>query len=110
MALWNRASPNGEIDYQLCLTGFTDPVVCVLRRSLTGRNRQFPYSVAFRPVHSRHGGGDHSIQLLSKVGTGNWLYGLMAPVGIFVGAWVAVNTLGTVIMDKGIQWRGSLYR
>ncbi len=41
---------------------------------------------------------------------GNWLYGLMAPVGIFVGAWVAVNTLGTVIMDKGIQWRGSLYR
>ena len=41
---------------------------------------------------------------------GNWLYGLMAPVGIFVGAWVAVNTLGTVVMDKGIQWRGSLYR
>jgi cellulose synthase/poly-beta-1,6-N-acetylglucosamine synthase-like glycosyltransferase len=41
---------------------------------------------------------------------GNWLYGLMAPVGIFVGTWVAVHTLGTVIMDKGIQWRGSLYR
>lgn len=41
---------------------------------------------------------------------GNWMYGLMAPVGIFVGAWVAVNTLGTVVMDKGIQWRGSLYR
>ena len=41
---------------------------------------------------------------------GNWLYGLMAPVGIFVGAWVAVSTLGTVVMDKGIQWRGSLYR
>ncbi len=41
---------------------------------------------------------------------GNWLYGLLAPVGIFVGAWVAVSTLGTVVMDKGIQWRGSLYR
>ncbi|MGO9569095.1 MAG: glycosyltransferase [Desulfomonilaceae bacterium] len=41
---------------------------------------------------------------------GNRLYGLMAPVGIFVGAWVAVNTLGTVVMNKGIQWRGSLYR
>jgi chlorobactene glucosyltransferase len=41
---------------------------------------------------------------------GNWLYGLMAPVGIFVGAWVAVNTLGTVVLGKGIQWRGSLYR
>lgn len=45
-----------------------------------------------------------------KLERGNWLYGLMAPVGIFVGAWVAVNTLGTVIMDKGIYWRGSLYR
>ncbi len=41
---------------------------------------------------------------------GNWLYGLMAPVGIFVGTWVAVKTLGTVVLDKGIQWRGSLYR
>jgi chlorobactene glucosyltransferase len=48
--------------------------------------------------------------LFIKLEHGNWLYGLMAPVGIFVGAWVAVNTLGTVVMDRGIQWRGSLYR
>ena len=48
--------------------------------------------------------------LFIKLEHGNWLYGLMAPVGIFVGAWVAVNTLGTVVMDKGIQWRGSRYR
>jgi cellulose synthase/poly-beta-1,6-N-acetylglucosamine synthase-like glycosyltransferase len=48
--------------------------------------------------------------LFIRLERGNWLYGLMAPVGIFVGAWVAVDTLGTVVTDRGIRWRGSLYR
>jgi chlorobactene glucosyltransferase len=48
--------------------------------------------------------------LFIRLERGNWLYGLMAPVGIFVGAWVAMDTLGTVVMDRGIHWRGSLYR
>jgi chlorobactene glucosyltransferase len=48
--------------------------------------------------------------LFIRLERGNWMYGLMAPVGIFVGAWVAVDTLGTVVMDRGIHWRGSLYR
>jgi cellulose synthase/poly-beta-1,6-N-acetylglucosamine synthase-like glycosyltransferase len=48
--------------------------------------------------------------LFIRLERGNWLYGLLAPVGILIGAWVAVSTLGIVLMDKGIQWRGSLYR
>jgi hypothetical protein len=41
---------------------------------------------------------------------GNWAYGLTAPLGIAVSVWVAFSTLIAVLGDKGIRWRGSLYK
>ncbi|HTY25285.1 MAG TPA: glycosyltransferase [Desulfomonilaceae bacterium] len=41
---------------------------------------------------------------------GNWLYGLTAPVGIAISAWVAFTTLVAVLSDQGIRWRGSTYK
>ncbi len=48
--------------------------------------------------------------LFLKLEHGNWVYGLLAPAGILVGAWVAASTLLTVLTDKQILWRGSRYR
>jgi chlorobactene glucosyltransferase len=41
---------------------------------------------------------------------GNVAYALTAPLGIAVSLWVALSTFVAVLGDKGIQWRGSLYR
>jgi len=41
---------------------------------------------------------------------GNWLYGLTAPLGIAISAWVALSALIAVISDQGIRWRGSVYK
>lgn len=41
---------------------------------------------------------------------GSWLYGLTAPVGILLSAWITLSTLVTVLGDRGIYWRGSRYK
>jgi hypothetical protein len=41
---------------------------------------------------------------------GNWLYGLTAPLGIAISAWVAFSALIAVLSDQGIRWRGSVYK
>jgi cellulose synthase/poly-beta-1,6-N-acetylglucosamine synthase-like glycosyltransferase len=41
---------------------------------------------------------------------GNWLYGLTAPLGIAISAWVAFSALVAVLSDQGIRWRGSVYK
>lgn len=41
---------------------------------------------------------------------GHWAYGLTAPLGIAVSVWVTLSTLVALLADKGIRWRGSLYR
>ena len=41
---------------------------------------------------------------------GNWLYGLTAPLGIAISAWVAFSALMAVLSDQGIRWRGSVYK
>jgi len=41
---------------------------------------------------------------------GDWIYGLASPVGVFVGLFVSLSTLLTVLTNEGIQWRGSTYR
>jgi chlorobactene glucosyltransferase len=41
---------------------------------------------------------------------GNWLYGLTAPLGIAISAWVAFSALMAVLSDQGIRWRGSTYK
>lgn len=41
---------------------------------------------------------------------GSWTFGLTAPVGILVSAWVALNALGVALSGRGIQWRGSSYK
>ena len=40
----------------------------------------------------------------------HWAYGLTAPIGLAVATWVALSTLVTVIFDRGIRWRGSVYK
>lgn len=46
---------------------------------------------------------------LKKDGT-HWAYGLTAPLGIAISAWVTLVTLRTVLAHKGVTWRGSVYR
>lgn len=41
---------------------------------------------------------------------GSWVCGLTAPLGILLSGWVAFTTLLTVFHDRGIQWRGSVYK
>jgi chlorobactene glucosyltransferase len=41
---------------------------------------------------------------------GYWISGLATPLGCLVSAWVAWSTLVTVIANRGILWRGKLYR
>ncbi len=41
---------------------------------------------------------------------GHWPYGLTAPVGTLIGAWVTLTTALAIIADEGIRWRGSLYK
>ncbi|MEW6529204.1 MAG: glycosyltransferase family 2 protein [Thermodesulfobacteriota bacterium] len=40
----------------------------------------------------------------------HWAYGLTAPLGIALSAWVALGTLLTLLGNEGIRWRGSTYR
>ncbi len=40
----------------------------------------------------------------------NWLYGLTAPLGILLSAWVTLSTLVAVAFGTGIEWRGSVYK
>ncbi len=41
---------------------------------------------------------------------GHWWYGLTAPLGMAISAWVAFSALLAVISGRGIYWRGSVYR
>lgn len=40
---------------------------------------------------------------------GSWWYGLTAPIGIVVSAWVAFTAMFAILSGKGVRWRGSLY-
>ncbi|HMK34602.1 MAG TPA: glycosyltransferase family 2 protein [Desulfomonilaceae bacterium] len=40
----------------------------------------------------------------------NWIHGLTTPIGIIISAWVAWSTLIVVITNRGIRWRGKVYR
>jgi len=40
---------------------------------------------------------------------GSWLYGLTAPIGMLISAWVAATALFAVVTGRGIRWRGSAY-
>lgn len=40
---------------------------------------------------------------------GSWLYGLTAPIGMLISAWVAATALFAVLTGRGIRWRGSEY-
>ncbi|MEW6347464.1 MAG: glycosyltransferase family 2 protein [Thermodesulfobacteriota bacterium] len=40
----------------------------------------------------------------------HWAYGLTAPLGLAVASWVALSTFFTTLLNKGIRWRGSLYK
>jgi cellulose synthase/poly-beta-1,6-N-acetylglucosamine synthase-like glycosyltransferase len=48
--------------------------------------------------------------LLIKQDGGRWFYGLTTPIGVVISAWVAWSTLLVVITDRGILWRGQLYK
>jgi len=41
---------------------------------------------------------------------GSWLYGLAAPIGLVISAWVAASAFLCVVTGRGIQWSGSVYR
>ncbi|MFH1117035.1 MAG: glycosyltransferase family 2 protein [Pseudomonadota bacterium] len=41
---------------------------------------------------------------------GSWWYGLTAPVGIAISAWVGFSALFAVVSGRGIRWRGTVYR
>jgi len=41
---------------------------------------------------------------------GPWWYGLTAPLGMAISAWVAFSALVAVVSGRGISWRGSVYR
>ena len=40
----------------------------------------------------------------------NWLYAITTPIGLILGAWVTASTLLTILNNKGIRWRGSVYK
>lgn len=41
---------------------------------------------------------------------GSWSYTLLSPLGIFAGSWIATRVFFTKTLDKGIEWRGSIYK
>ncbi|MDQ7781848.1 MAG: glycosyltransferase family 2 protein [Desulfomonilaceae bacterium] len=41
---------------------------------------------------------------------GGWWYGLTAPLGMAISAWVAWSALLAVVSGRGIHWRGSVYK
>ncbi|MBI5249592.1 MAG: glycosyltransferase [Desulfomonile tiedjei] len=51
-----------------------------------------------------------SYGIVVKKEHGSALYGLSAPLGLFLGAWIAISTFLMVWTDQGIQWRGSVYK
>lgn len=42
--------------------------------------------------------------------SGSWVYGITAPIGIVLSAWIAFKALIVLLTGRGIHWRGSLYR
>jgi len=41
---------------------------------------------------------------------GRWIWALAAPVGLALSAWIALSTIMGIVLDTGIEWRGSRYR
>lgn len=41
---------------------------------------------------------------------GSRLHGLLTPIGLLISGYVAFSTLTTIVLDKGIRWRGSHYK
>ncbi len=41
---------------------------------------------------------------------GNWMYGLAAPLGFLMGAFVSLSALAALVFRTGIRWHGSRYK
>ncbi|MGC8658751.1 MAG: glycosyltransferase [Desulfomonilaceae bacterium] len=41
---------------------------------------------------------------------GSWSYTLLSPLGIFAGSLIATRVFFTKTLDRGIEWRGSVYK
>ena len=48
--------------------------------------------------------------LFTRRESGAWIYSLAAPIGIVLSGWIALRALVVLLTDRGISWRGSLYR
>lgn len=41
---------------------------------------------------------------------GEWIYAVLAPLGIITGAWIATWLFFTKVFNIGVEWRGSVYK
>jgi hypothetical protein len=48
--------------------------------------------------------------LFTRRESGAWIYSLAAPIGIVLSGWIALRALVVLLTDRGISWRGSLYK
>jgi uncharacterized protein YqgC (DUF456 family) len=51
-----------------------------------------------------------SYGIVVKKEHGNAWYGVSAPLGLLLGAWIALSTFLVLLTDQGIWWRGSVYK
>lgn len=51
-----------------------------------------------------------SSSIFLKKYNGETIYGIYSPLGIMVGAWIAVDLLTNVLSGRGVKWRGANYR
>ncbi len=51
-----------------------------------------------------------SYGIVVKKEQGSAWYGISAPLGLILSAWIALSTFLLVLTDKGIRWRGSVYK
>jgi cellulose synthase/poly-beta-1,6-N-acetylglucosamine synthase-like glycosyltransferase len=51
-----------------------------------------------------------SYGIVVKKEHGSAWYGFSAPLGLFLGGWIAVRSFVTVLTNRGIPWRGTLYK
>jgi len=51
-----------------------------------------------------------SYGIVIKKEHGKPVYGFSAPIGLVIGAWIAVSTFAMVLSNRGVSWRGSVYK
>lgn len=51
-----------------------------------------------------------SSSIFLKKYNGEPLYGIYSPIGIMVGAWIAMGLLTNILSGRGVRWRGATYR